>query len=135
MDAHERAHERERIDVTLLDDGTADTVVEVSVGAGDRVRVSRGLRYSDTAAYRDPETGTLDETAFFQQVREDVEADPSFWEATDEARRCPKCDAPGEDLEEVSGVGFAGGTIYFTKCRNCGNVCDVDESEDVAAAR
>ncbi len=53
-------------DITLLDDGTMDTVIEVSHPRwGDE---SQTFRYSDTSEYRDPETGYLDEDAFFEEV-------------------------------------------------------------------
>jgi hypothetical protein len=69
----------------LLDDGTLDTVVEVTCPKCDKVRV---LRYSDTSEYRDSD-GALDEDRFFEEVvLDDFESD----HADDE------CDA-GDDEE------------------------------------
>lgn len=56
--------ENETHKVTLLDDGTLDTVAEVR----DKItNKTREYRYFDTAAYRD-ETGNLDMVAFCEDA-------------------------------------------------------------------
>ncbi len=60
-------------DLTLLDDGTLDTVVELPDGTE--------WRYSDTSDYRDDDGGALDFEAWVTEVViPDMDADPSLWE-------------------------------------------------------
>lgn len=57
--------ESKEFDGTLLDDGTMDTVAEVTDKATGKVRE---FRYSDSSEYRDEDSGALDEDQFFNDV-------------------------------------------------------------------
>lgn len=64
--------------ITLLDDGTLDTVVELTCPDCGHVWE---WRYSDTSGYRDENTGALDTDTFFSDVVE-----PDF-----NSDGCPRC--------------------------------------------
>ena len=59
-------------DLTLLDDGTMDTVVKLPDGTE--------WRYEDTSDYRDPDSGALDFEQWVEDVvLPDMDADESLW--------------------------------------------------------
>jgi hypothetical protein len=62
------------ITFSLVDDGTMDTVVKCYC---DKCKRTWGERFGGeyVAEYRNPETGELDEDAFFAEIAEDVYCD------------------------------------------------------------
>jgi len=59
-------------DLTLLDDGTLDTVVRLPDGTE--------WHYSDTSDYRDPDSGALDFERWVNDVvLPDMDADDDLW--------------------------------------------------------
>jgi hypothetical protein len=62
------------ITFSLSDDGTMDTVVECYCDKCERTREER-FDGEYAAEYRDPDSGELDEGAFFAEIAEEVYCD------------------------------------------------------------